>query len=152
MLNPDNNDESPLQALIREKMTEKNTRQVRANRSENQTPPPTTWSTHAAPPPEVDEPFRPDPTQSVDALDSVYEATKWQILIDGKPILRVVSFEMVEKFSQHSLFSLRIFYGHLEEVGSYRIDNSKDLPGKKLVAILGTHLKDDHIQFTGIIT
>jgi hypothetical protein len=89
---------------------------------------------------------------SAAALDSIYEATKWQILVDGKPILRVVSFDLLEKFSQHSQFSLRIFYGHLEEVGSYRIDLTKDLPGKKLVAILGTHLKDDHIQFTGIIT
>jgi len=37
-------------------------------------------------------------------------------------------------------------------VGSYRIDLTKDLPGKVLTAILGTHLKDDHITFTGIIT
>jgi hypothetical protein len=37
-------------------------------------------------------------------------------------------------------------------VGNYRIDQTKDLPGKTLTAILGTHLQDDHITFTGIIT
>ena len=34
---------------------------------------------------------------SSSALASIYEETKWQILIDGKPIDRLVSFEMSEK-------------------------------------------------------
>jgi hypothetical protein len=179
MLNPENNDASPLKALIREKMTEKaaqalsaqqqekkarslptaeqvqqgaqlaqTARQMTASRSENQTPTATTWSTHAAPPPQADEPLRPDPTPSADALDSIYEETKWQILIDGKPIQRLVSFDLLEKFRQHTQFSLRVYYGQVEEAGSYRIDLTKDLPGKTLTAILGTHLQDDHITFT----
>ena len=111
----------------------------------------TSWSTHNDPPP-YDEPVRSAPTPSAAAQESIYEATRWQILIDGKPILRLVSFDMTEKFRQHTEFSLRVYYGHVEEVGSYRIDQSKDLVGKTLTAILGTHLQDDHIQFTGIIT
>jgi hypothetical protein len=126
-------------------------RQVTASRPENNTPTPTTWSTQADAPP-TDEPVRPDPTPSAQALESVYEATKWQILIDGKPIQRLVSFDLIEQFNHHTQFSLRVYHGQVEEAGSYRIDLTKDLPGKVLTAIMGTHLQDDHIKFTGIIT
>ena len=73
--------------------------------------------------------FNQSHSPSAAAQESIYEATKWQILVDGKPILRVVSFDLLEKFSQHTQFSLRVFYGQVEEVGSYRIDQTKDLPG-----------------------
>jgi len=89
---------------------------------------------------------------SAHALDNTYEATKWQILIDGKPIQRLVCFELIEKFGHHTQFSLRLYHGQVQEAGTYRIDQGKDLPGKKLTAILGTHLQDDYITFSGIIT
>ena len=126
MFKPENNDESPLKALIRQKTAEKaaqaltvqnqkkkagglpTTQQVQqgaqlaqtANqlinaRAGSDAPTATSWSTHNDPPPQAEEPVRPAPTPSAAAQESIYEATRWQILIDGKPIQRLVSFDMV---------------------------------------------------------
>ncbi len=85
-------------------------------------------------------------------MSAVYEQPVWQILIDGKPIKRLVSFTLSEGFNRHAEFSLRIYHAEIEEPGTYRIDQSKDLPGKTLTAILGSHLQEDRVEFTGIIT
>jgi uncharacterized protein involved in type VI secretion and phage assembly len=86
------------------------------------------------------------------ALENIYEQVQWQILIDGRPIKRIVSFELAQKFSAHHEFKLIVYHSELEDVRAYRIDNTKDLLGKPLTAMLGSQLQDDLVAFTGIIT
>jgi uncharacterized protein involved in type VI secretion and phage assembly len=107
----------------------------------------------APPPPPADAVENEPPVEeTATAVSAVYEQPVWQILIDGKPIKRLVSFTLSEGFNRHTEFSLRIYHAEIEEPGTYRIDQSKDLPGKTLTAIVGSHLQEDRVEFTGIIT
>ena len=51
-----------------------------------------------------------------------------------------------------SLTLLSIYHAQVEEPGTYRIDQTRHLLGKTLTAILGSHLQDDRVEFSGIIT
>jgi len=77
---------------------------------------------------------------------------QWQILIDGKPIRRIVSFRLTQAFNAHNHFELKIHHAEMEQPRNYRIDNTRYLPGKTLTAMMGSTLQDDRVQFTGIIT
>ena len=123
------------------------------NQAQAQLPRQTTQPT-PVPPPAQQEP-QPAPARqetALAALESIYEKTVWQILVGGKPIQRVVSFELQQGFNQHHTFQLRVYHAELEQPRAYRIDQTKDLLGKNLTAILGSHLQDDRVEFTGIIT
>ncbi|MDJ1493625.1 phage baseplate assembly protein V [Cytophagaceae bacterium DM2B3-1] len=89
---------------------------------------------------------------SAAAMESIYEQVQWQILVDGKQIKRIVSFELKQAFNTHHFFQLRVYHAELEQPRAYRIDQTQELLGKHLTAILGSHLKEDRIEFTGIIT
>jgi hypothetical protein len=39
----------------------------------------------------------------------------------------------------------------MEEPRAYRIDQTKDLPGKNLTAILGSHLKNDRVELPALL-
>jgi uncharacterized protein involved in type VI secretion and phage assembly len=115
-------------------------------------PPVKTFRNTAPPPPPADTIENEPEDVSTEALESIYEQTQWKILIDGKPISRIVSFELKQSFNSHHTFTLRVYHSELEEPRTYRIDQTKDLLGKSLTAILGSHLKDDRVEFAGIIT
>ena len=99
-----------------------------------------------------DEPVTEKEYVSAAALESIYEQVVWQILVDGKPIQRLVSFDLSCAFNSHATFTLRVYHAELEQPRAYRIDQTRHLLGKTLTAILGSHLQDDRVKFTGIIT
>jgi len=99
-----------------------------------------------------DEPVAEKEYVSAAALESIYEQIVWQILIDGKPIQRLFSFDLFQPMADHATFTLRVYHAELEQPRAYRIDQTKDLLGKRLTAILGSDIKDDRVEFTGIIT
>jgi len=86
------------------------------------------------------------------ALETIYEQVQWQILIDGSPIKRIVSFELKQGFNSHNCFILCVYHSELEDPRAYRIDQTKYLLGKSLTAMLGSQFQDDRVAFTGIIT
>ncbi len=107
---------------------------------------------NTAPPPPADAIENEPQEVSTQALESIYEQVQWEILLDGKPIQRIFSFELFQSMNDHARFSLRVYHSELEEPRAYRIDQTKDLLGKNLTAILGSHLKNDRVEFAGIIT
>ena len=86
------------------------------------------------------------------SLETPYEQTQWQILVDGKIIPRIVSFQLDQRFNAHHIFTLRIHHAELEEARNYRIDNTRFLFGKRLIATMGSTLEADRVQFQGVIT
>lgn len=86
------------------------------------------------------------------ASASTYEEIAWQIMIDGQPVRRILSFSLDQAFNTHHRFELRVYHTELESPRTFRIDKSKDLLGKNLTAILGTHRNNDITRFSGIIT
>lgn len=96
-----------------------------------------------------------NPTQDridVSSLVSSYEEIAWQIMVDGDNIKRIISFQLNQSFNNHHEFELRVYHTELESPRAYKIDKSKDLLGKTMTAILGTHKNKDITRFTGIIT
>jgi hypothetical protein len=83
------------------------------------------------------------------ALQNHYEQTRWQILVDGKIIPRIVSFHLHQRFNAHHTFTLRIHHTELEEARNYRLDNTRFLFGKSLTATMGSTLEADRVQFQG---
>src|SRR4028119_2378082 len=86
------------------------------NQAQAQLPRQTTQPT-PVPPPAQQEP-QPAPARQETALatlESIYEKTVWQILVGGKPIQRVVSFELQQGFNQHHTFQLRVYHAELEQ-------------------------------------
>jgi uncharacterized protein involved in type VI secretion and phage assembly len=124
--------------------------QQSSNRSSNGAP----VSRHTPPPPALveEQPARATPPLSVAERESVYEQTVWQILVDGKHLKRIASFQLNQALNAHQSFSLRVYHAELEEPRTYRIDQTKNLLGKTLTAILGSNLQDDRVEFTGLIT
>lgn len=81
-----------------------------------------------------------------------YEKIAWQILVDGKAIQRIISFSLDQSFNSHHRFELHVYHTELENQRTYRIDKSKDLLGKNITVVLGTHRNSDITRFSGIIT
>ncbi len=92
------------------------------------------------------------PTVSAAALLSTYEKIAWQITVDGRSIPRLLSFTLRQSISAHHSFELRVYHTELEDARAYRIDKTRDLLGKTLTAVLGTHQSPDITRFAGIIT
>lgn len=88
----------------------------------------------------------------VSSLVSSYEEIAWQIMVDGNNIKRIIGFKLNQSFNGHHQFELKVYHTELEAPRAYKIDKSKDLLGKSVTAILGTHKNKDITRFTGIIT
>lgn len=98
-----------------------------------------------------DNAYEETPMANSSATDT-YEKITWQILVDGKAIQRIISFSLDQSFNNHHRFELHVYHTELETQRAYRIDKSKDLLGKNLTAILGTHRNNDITRFSGIVT
>ncbi|PZF73589.1 type VI secretion system Vgr family protein [Taibaiella soli] len=86
------------------------------------------------------------------SLVSSYEEIAWQIMVDGNNVKRIISFQLNQAFNSHHEFELKVYHTELESPRAYKIDKSKDLLGKTVTAILGTHKNKDITRFSGIIT
>lgn len=84
--------------------------------------------------------------------ESIYEQTVWQILLDGKAIERLASFQLKQAVGAHHQFELVVYHSQLQEAGSYRIEESRHLLGKTLTAMLGSATQPDRVSFSGLIT
>ncbi len=89
---------------------------------------------------------------SVAALLSTYEKIAWQITVNGQTIKRILSLEVSQSFSAHHTFELRLYHTELEDPRTYRIERTRELLGKPLTVVLGTHNTADITRFSGIIT
>lgn len=83
---------------------------------------------------------------------STFEKIAWQILVDGKTIKRIISFQLDQSINAHHRFELKVYHTELESPRAYRIDQTRELIGKNMTAVLGTHNKPDITRFSGIIT
>jgi type VI secretion system secreted protein VgrG len=86
------------------------------------------------------------------AAESVYEQAVWQILLNGKAIQRLSSFQLNQAVGAHHQFELVVYHTELQEAGSYRIEESRHLLGKTLTAMMGSPVQPDRVSFSGIIT
>jgi len=86
------------------------------------------------------------------ALLSTYEKIAWQITVNGQTIKRILSLEIGQHFSAHHTFELRLYHTELEDPRTYRIERTRELLGKPLTVVLGTHNTADITRFSGIIT
>jgi len=86
------------------------------------------------------------------ALLSTYEKIAWQITVNGQTIKRILSLEIGQYFSAHHTFELRLYHTELEDPRTYRIERTRELLGKPLTVVLGTHNTADITRFSGIIT
>lgn len=87
-----------------------------------------------------------------ETLASTYEKIAWQILVDGQTIKRIISFRLEQPINAHHRFELKVYHTELESPRAYRIDQTRELIGKTITAVLGTHNKADITRFGGVIT
>lgn len=91
-------------------------------------------------------------TMSAAALLSTYEKIAWQITVNGQAIKRILSLEIQQALSAHHTFELRLYHTELEDPRTYRIERTRELLGKPVSVVLGTHNTADITRFSGIIT